>query len=365
MTPKYFVDPDIRKAHTLPASFYRDRDLFDALRDKVFQRSWQVLEPSSLPIGKERVVPFRLLDGYLPAPLLVSKGQGKIFHCLSNVCTHRGNLLVSERSSARKLVCNYHGRRFSPDGSFEFMPEFEKTLDFPSPCDHLPQFPLLPWGPLWFSSLEPAFDLSGVIGEMEKRIGFLKLDTFKLHGQRTKTYELSAHWALYCDNYLEGFHIPFVHKELDAVLDYGRYDTSLFDHGCLQIGYADESTEAVFNLPEGHMDYGKRVAAYYFWMFPNLMFNFYPWGLSLNVVVPVNPQHTRVKFFTYVCNPDLLEAGAGSGLDKVEMEDEAVVEAVQQGILSPFYSSGRFSPTREKGVHLFHRILAEFMNSET
>ena len=29
-------------------------------------------------------------------------------------------------------------------------------------------------------------------------------------------------------------------------------------------------------LPEGHFDYGKNVAAYYYWVFPNMMFNFYP-----------------------------------------------------------------------------------------
>ena len=34
-------------------------------------------------------------------------------------------------------------------------------------------------------------------------------------------------------------------------------------------------------------DYGKRVAAFYFWLFPNLMLNFYPWGLSMNVVNPL------------------------------------------------------------------------------
>ena len=27
------------------------------------------------------------------------------------------------------------------------------------------------------------------------------------------------------------------------------------------------------------------VAAWYFWLFPNLMLNFYPWGLSVNEVI--------------------------------------------------------------------------------
>ena len=57
-----------------------------------------------------------------------------------------------------------------------------------------------------------------------------------------------------------------------------------------------------------------------------------------------------------------MEKGAGQGLDKVEREDEFVVENVQKGILSSFYKAGRFSPEREKGVHHFHSLLADFMN---
>jgi choline monooxygenase len=54
--------------------------------------------------------------------------------------------------------------------------------------------------------------------------------------------------------------------------------------------------------------------------------------------------------------------GAGAELDKVEREDEAVVESVQKGVCSRFYNTGRYSPTREQGTHHFHRLLAEFLN---
>ena len=127
----------------------------------------------------------------------------------------------------------------------------------------------------------------------------------------------------------------------------------------VQIGYA-EGGEEVFELPEGHMDYGKQVAAYYFWVFPNMMFNFYPWGLSINLVQPLEMNKTRVSFVTYVYDESKRHSGAGALLDKVEREDEFVVEGVHRGIQSRFYTSGRFSPTREKGVHHFHRLLADF-----
>ena len=56
--------------------------------------------------------------------------------------------------------------------------------------------------------------------------------------------------------------------------------------------------------------------------------------------------------------------GAGADLDKVEKEDEEVVENVQKGVSSRFYKCGRFSPSMEKGVHHFHTLISEFINKK-
>ena len=93
------------------------------------------------------------------------------------------------------------------------------------------------------------------------------------------------------------------------------------------------------------------------------MFNFYPWGVSVNVVRPVAKDKTVVEFLTYVSDESLMNEGAGADLNAVELEDEAVVESVQRGIRSRFYTQGRYSPTREQGTHHFHRSIAACMNS--
>jgi choline monooxygenase len=97
------------------------------------------------------------------------------------------------------------------------------------------------------------------------------------------------------------------------------------------------------------------------------MLNFYPWGLSVNLVQPDGPRRTRVAFRSYVGDTATLGKGAGGALDRVEAEDEAIVHAVQRGVRSRLYHGGRYSPTRERGVHHFHRLLAEFLKvgSET
>jgi choline monooxygenase len=134
----------------------------------------------------------------------------------------------------------------------------------------------------------------------------------------------------------------------------------LFRYSSLQLGIAKED-EDCFDLPPDSPDYGKKVAAYYFFVFPNTMFNFYPWGLSVNIVKPLGIQQSKVTFLTYIADPDKYNRGAGSGLDTVELEDEEVVEAVQKGVRSRFYDHGRYSVTREQGTHHFHRIIAELI----
>lgn len=91
------------------------------------------------------------------------------------------------------------------------------------------------------------------------------------------------------------------------------------------------------------------------------MLNFYPWGLSINVVKPLGAERTRVSFMTYVWDESKVGEGAGAGLDRVEREDEAIVELVHKGVRSRLYDRGRYSPTREQGTHHFHRLLAEFL----
>jgi choline monooxygenase len=197
---------------------------------------------------------------------------------------------------------------------------------------------------------------------VRQKLEWLPINDFRHDASRAKEYLVRGHWALYVDNYLEGFHIPFIHADLNKTLDYENYVYELFPHGSLQLGTA-KAGEECFDLPSESPDYGQNIAAYYYWLFPNTMLNFYPWGLSINVVKPLGPELTRVSFIPYVWKEERLAAGAGAALDRVEREDEAVIELVQKGIRSRFYQQGRYSPRREIGTHQFHQMLAHALNS--
>ena len=54
----------------------------------------------------------------------------------------------------------------------------------------------------------------------------------------------------------------------------------------------------------------------------------------------------------------LAQEGAGSILDTVEIQDQEIIEQVNKSMRSKVYDRGRYSPTREQGVHHFHRIIS-------
>lgn len=354
------IDEDIRQAWTLPAWVYTDPELYEQARQKVFARSWQFVADTDIVKISGQTYPFILLEGCLDEPLLLTRDTQDTIHCLSNVCTHRGNLVCETAGNERFLRCRYHGRRFGLDGKFQHMPEFEEVEGFPTEQDHLPAVPFGLWDKLIFVSLDPVCSFEEFIAPVKERVGWLPLHEFIFDAARSRDYLMKANWALYCDNYLEGFHIPFIHAALNETLDYSNYRTEIFEYGNLQLGIA-KGGEDCFDLPTSSPDYGQDVAAYYYWMFPNLMLNFYPWGLSINVVKPLSVGVTRVSFLSYVWDYSRIGAGAGAALDRVEREDEVVVEATQRGIRSRFYERGRYSPTREQGVHHFHLLLTEFL----
>jgi choline monooxygenase len=358
------IDPDIRVARTLPARVYSDPDIFRLQRERVFARSWHYAGHADRIKVAGQVYPFTLLPGMLDEPLVLTRDGNDRIHCLSNVCTHRGTLVVEGAGVEQQLRCRYHGRRFALDGRFHSMPEFERTANFPAKSDDLLEVPLGFWEHFLLVAIAPGPEMSiaAIFAPLIKRLQPLPFSQLTFDAGGTRDYLVNANWALYVDNYLEGFHIPYVHSSLATTLDYGEYAVELERYAVLQLGIAKQG-EPSFALPTGHPDRERRVAAYYFWLFPTTMFNVYPWGVSVNVVTPLAVDRTRVSFLPFVWDASKRDAGAGGGLDRVEREDEAIVESVQRGVRSRLYDRGRYSPAREGGVHHFHRLLAEFMSA--
>ncbi len=348
-----YVDEDISLAQTLHSDYYTDRELFERIKES-FLNHWHFAVHSS-EFDSVNIIPLERMGDLINDEVILTKDEN--YACISNVCTHRAMLLVEEKCKKSRIQCPYHGRSFDLQGQFKNMPKFENVKNFPTQKDNLKKFKLMNWKNLLFVNKgEQNFD--EFIEFLDNRIGWMDIEKFKYDSSKDRTYSVKANWALYVDNYLEGFHIPFVHGDLNNIIENDTYETELFSNGVLQIGFAKPG-ELCFNLPKESIDYGKNIAAYYFWLYPNMMFNFYPWGLSVNIVVPLNSDKSIIIYRGYIGNKDLILEGAGGDLDKVEEEDQQIVEGVQRGVTSQSYERGRYSPEKETGVHHFHRLLLE------
>src|SRR5260370_14193496 len=313
------IDDDISRARTLPASFYRDPAVFERVRERVFARSWQLIDGAERAARPGSVLPFELLEGCVDEPLLLVRNSAGSLHAMSNVCTHRGNILCTEPGELQGLRCRYHGRRFTLEGKMIAMPEFEGVHDFPTPRDDLRRIELGRLGPLVFAGLEPAFPFEEWIAPVRERLSFLPWEKLAPDPSSSRSCEVKASWALYCDNYLEGFHVPFVHPALAKEIDFASYRTEVFAWSSLQTAQAARPADAFE---------GSTAAAYSFFLFPNTMLNFYPWGLSLNVVVPLAVDRTRVLYRGWVLDAPPRGEGAGVALALSHPRDETIISQV-------------------------------------
>jgi choline monooxygenase len=362
--PRLDVDEDVARGSTLPREAYFDRAWQDALADRVLARAWHLVSHDATAVTRPgRLTPVDLLPGCLDEPLLLSCDARGALHGLSNVCTHRGAVLVPAAAGAASITCGYHGRRFGLDGRFLSMPRCEGAKDFPSPADDLPRVALGRAGHFLFASLDPAVPFERWIAPLASVLPD-ESAAWAHDPASDRTYDVAAPWIAYVENYLEGFHVPFVHPGLAEALDPGAYDVVPLDVGVRQVGYAADRAAPALDVAPGPRGADRAVAAAWLWLFPTTMFNVYPWGLSVNVVEPVAEGRTRVRFLSFVRDPSLRAAGAGGDLDGVEREDEAVVERVARGVRSRLYRRGRYAPSEEAGVHRFHRLLAAALNGD-
>ena len=360
MTKRFQVSNDITSAETLSSDFYTEDNIFELSKETIFSNSWQLIT-NTKSLQNNNQYPFTLLDGFLNEPLVLTKQNGKI-SCFSNVCTHRAHLVCLEACNSSILRCRYHGRTFEIDGKMKAMPGFDGVKNFPTETDDLHSISSMIWKDFIFVSLNNKIDISSVFTDIEHRLQGYDFDKLELSDSKSTAYIIDSHWALYCENYLEEFHIPFVHKGLtkDIILD--EYQTILLENGVLQTAVCNDGEDAI-SLSDSAPDSDKKMYAYYYWIFPNLMLNFYAWGLSINIIEPLGKSKTRVKYLTYII-PHKKQpiADDGADLGTVEMEDQAVVQSVHQGVNSRYYETGRYSGRFETGVHHFHRLINSIFN---
>ena len=246
-------------------------------------------------------------------------------------------------------------------GEFKSAPGFKEALNFPLKEDNLTLLPVINSNDFIFTSLNENNIFNNIFNQMNEKLDWYPFDKLNYCEKSSKEYIIDAHWALYCENYLEGFHVPYVHEGLNDNIDFSSYKTELLDNGVLQYTYSS-SDRNTFNNINGAPKSLHNIYAYYYWFFPNIMFNYYSWGLSINIIEPINKEKTKIKFLSYPIKGKAQPKNSNSSIEKVELEDQKVVINVQKGIKSQAYEKGRYSTKHELGVHYFHQLLSRYLS---
>lgn len=350
----YTFDPRLAFASTIPARWYTDPLLLEEEKKKIFSRTWQL-------VGREEQVsePGRFFTTEVAdEPLLITRDPRGELRAYSNVCRHRAGPVACGQGRRMSFQCVYHGWTYSLDGALNNAPQFEGVENFDKASCRLPEFAIESFGGLLFVRLDPA---GPSFSEVFEGIPAL-LEGHRLEGMRyamRKEYEVACNWKVYIDNYLEGYHIPTVHPSLYKVLDYSAYRTETRRYYSLQHAPIRKEDFLQEKQPPG-------AEARYFWVFPNLMLNFYPGSLQTNLVLPLGVEKTLVIFEWFCHDPEREEvkemlSRALAFADEVQDEDAAICEVVHKNLRSRTYSQGRYSVSQENGVHHFHGLLAEFL----
>src|SRR5258708_38220846 len=111
----FSVDSDITQAKTLDTDFYLKEEFLRQSKEKIFSNCWHFIGDTDQVKDKGWVTPVNLLEDFIAEPIVFSKVKNEKLHCLPNVCTHHGNLILERPCKHNDIRCNYHGRRFDLD----------------------------------------------------------------------------------------------------------------------------------------------------------------------------------------------------------------------------------------------------------
>jgi len=335
----------------------------DALaRDRraVFGRSWQLVGHENEIAG----VGDHVVTDLAGLPVIVIRDTAGVLRAFHNVCRHRGNKLVwNDCKGAKALRCQYHGWTYTLEGTLKAAPAFEGVQNFDPAANSLVPVATAAWENWVFVRIAPEGpSLEEFLG-VEVMAEVAKLGLANLKWFDRKHYIFDCNWKVFVDNYLDGgYHVPYLHEGLGSVLDYHKYTIENGRRHCLQSSpMVTRGAEA----ETGAVRKGERACNY--WFYPNFMFNWYEGVMDTNLVYPRGVNQTEVIFdFWFADVSDEARAFNRASIDianRVQDEDEGICKSVQRGLRSRHYGGGRYSPQHERGLHQFHRLLAEALDA--
>ena len=373
-------------ASTLIPDAYVSPEFYALEQERVFAKSWV---PVCVPDEVRMPGQFHVVE-VAGRSIIVTRNQQGELRAHHNVCRHRGSRLCEGSGQVRRFFsCPYHAWGYDLDGACLgtplFTPESEVPVDQRATFDmsdvkafdkaDMGLYPVrvAEWGCLIFVCLDPDTpELACELGDLPERLAGYRLDEFRL--ARRVEYPISANWKLVGENFMEYYHLPWVHPGLVKV---SPVDSHYRWQGPgMYVGFC--TTPIAANTEDGGFEGLAAISgltaedaesARFAWLFPNVAINVLPNHVMMLLAVPNGPGRTAEVLYL-LTHPEseaksLDTAGDIDALttfwDVVNREDVGIVERVQDGVRNPAYQGGRMCYRFEASCHRFQNMIVDKM----
>src|SRR5919106_6408290 len=302
----------VDQASTLIPDAYTSPDFHALELDRIFGRSWvpvcltdEVAEPGS----------FVVVD-VAGRSLIVCRNRSAELRAHHNVCRHRGTQLLLDGEQGRVerfFQCPYHAWAYDLDGACLGTPLFTPESEIPPDQQGVfdmsevkafdkSDYGLYPvrvdaWGCLVFVCLDPeAPALADELGDLPARLAGYRLGEQRL--LRRVEYEIAANWKLVGENFMEYYHLPWVHPGLVKVSPLKAHfrwqGTGMYIGFCTSPIAANTEDGGWQGLPAlSTLDDDDASSARFVWLFPTIAINALPNHTFVLLARPAAPGHTR------------------------------------------------------------------------
>ena len=340
----------------LPGAAYTSEAFLALENERIFSASWVFAGFAHELARAGDVVPVRVAG----RPVLLVRDAGLEVRAFHNVCRHRCLKLVDGPGNVgRAIRCPYHSWTYGLDGALRLAPHFggRDPRAVPPGFDRR-RHGLVPvrsqtWHDWVFVDLNgsaPPFE--DFVAPLRRRLDGVDLARLR-HLATIDFGEVAANWKLVIENYLEPYHVQFVHAKTTEQPLADHYTVN--DPGCLG---------CAVDVPGGATREGTLSAdSRFLTLFPNFVLGLYlPDEVGVQLNVPIAPDRTRQRRAIYVVGPEPEAAGRAERLAdlwrEVHREDHAMLERLQQGRASEVAAGGGvLSPVWEDSVRSFQELV--------
>jgi phenylpropionate dioxygenase-like ring-hydroxylating dioxygenase large terminal subunit len=238
-------------------------------------------------------------------PVLMTRGADGQVRAFANICRHRGAPVASGCGNARAFVCPYHGWTYDSAGKLLGTTDKVGFAGLDLAAHGLVRLPAVDRHGMLYVRARPVqpgesetIDLDAALGPIAADLAALELETYPLYSTDRVTPRIN--WKFAIDTFLEGYHIPHLHRK--TIAPYFIGNTGLFDAAGLngRMCVARTSIDAVRPQPEPERNYRPHVISIY-QLFPNALLIWQVDHLEIWRAFPGrdDPSHSEVEMTIY------------------------------------------------------------------